>query len=148
MKILCDSGIVEGRKEGKWTHYKISAVIYVLVGLVIAIAGGTLIEKLHLDNQVEEYIKNCKMLDIPQEELHFKDRMKYTWEQVLGTAKKVFPYVLVGVGIGTIIHNWIPEDIIVKILGSGNPLGAVIAAIAGVPMYAGYRCKRKSCFNG
>ena len=112
------------------------AVIYVIVGLVIAIAGGTLIEKLHLDNQVEEYIRNGKALDIPQEELHFKDRMKYAWEQVVGTAKKVFPYVLVGVGIGAIIHNWIPDRFIVKILGSGNPLGVVIATIAGVPMYA------------
>ena len=112
------------------------AVIYVIVGLVIAIAGGTLIEKLHLDNQVEEYIRNGKALDIPQEELHFKERMKYAGEQVLGTAKKVFPYVLVGVGIGAIIHNWIPDRFIVKILGSGNPLGVVIATIAGVPMYA------------
>ena len=112
------------------------AVIYVIVGLVIATAGGTLIEKLHLDNQVEEYIRNGKAIDIPQEELHFKDRMKYAWEQVVGTAKKVFPYVLVGVGIGAIIHNWIPDRFIVDILGSGNPLGVVIAAIAGVPMYA------------
>lgn len=112
------------------------AVIYVIVGLVIAVAGGTLIEKLHLDNQVEEYIKNGKALDIPQEELHFKDRMKYAREQVVGTAKKVFPYVLVGVGIGAIIHNWIPKNIIVRILGGGNPFEVVIAAIAGVPMYA------------
>ena len=112
------------------------AVIYVIVGLVIATAGGTLIEKLHLDNQVEEYIRNGKAIDIPQEELHFKERMKYAWEQVVGTAKKVFPYVLVGVGIGAIIHNWIPDRFIVDILGSGNPLGVVIAAIAGVPMYA------------
>ena len=112
------------------------AVVYVIVGLVIAVSGGTLIEKLHLDNQVEEYIRHGKVLDVPQEELYFKDRIKCAWEQVLATAKKVFPYVLVGVGVGAIIHNWIPEDIIVKILGSGNPLGVVIAAIAGVPMYA------------
>lgn len=112
------------------------AVIYVIVGLAIAIAGGSLIEKLHLENQVEEYIRNGKALDIYLEELHFKDRMKYAGEQVLATAKKVFPYVLVGVGIGSIIHNWIPEDIIVKALGSKNPLGVVIATIAGVPMYA------------
>ena len=112
------------------------AVIYVIVGLIIAIAGGTLIGKLQLDNQVEEYIRNGKALDIPQEVLRFKDRMKYAWEQVLATAKKVFPYVLVGVGIGAIIHNWIPDRFIVKILGSGNPLGVVIATIAGVPMYA------------
>ncbi|MBE7047386.1 MAG: permease [Ruminococcaceae bacterium] len=112
------------------------AVTYVVVGLFIAIIGGTLIEKLHLENQVEEYIRQGKSFDVPQDELHFKDRIKYAWEQVLGTAKKVFPYVLVGVGIGAIIHNWIPEDLIVRLLGSGNPLGVVIATIAGVPMYA------------
>ncbi|MDD6915151.1 MAG: permease [Eubacteriales bacterium] len=112
------------------------AVTYVVVGLIIAIIGGTLIEKLHLENQVEEYIRQGRLFDVPQEELHFKDRIKYAWEQVLGTAKKVFPYILVGVGIGAIIHNWIPEDLIVRLLGSGNPLGVVIATIAGVPMYA------------
>ena len=112
------------------------AVTYVVVGLIIAIIGGTLIEKLHFENQVEEYIRNGKDIDIPQNELQFKDRIKYAWEQVLETAKKVFPYVLVGVGIGAIIHNWIPEDIVVKALGSGNPLGVVIATVAGVPMYA------------
>ena len=112
------------------------AIVYVILGLVIAVVGGTMIEKLHLENQVEEYIRNAKTLDIPQEELHFKDRMKYAVEQVLSTAKKVFPYVLVGVGIGAIIHNWIPEDFIVKVLGDNNPFGVVLATIAGVPMYA------------
>lgn len=112
------------------------AIIYVVLGLVIAVAGGTLIEKLHLENQVEEYIRNGKAIDIPQEELHFKDRIRYAWGQVLSTAKKVFPYVLIGVGIGAIIHNWIPEEFIVKILGTGNPFGVIIATVAGVPMYA------------
>ena len=112
------------------------AVIYVVLGLVIAVAGGTLIEKLHLENQVEEYIRNGRSLDVPQEELHFKDRMKYAWEQVVGTAKKVAPYVLIGVGIGAIIHNWIPEELIVKVLGDNNPFGVILATIAGIPMYA------------
>ena len=112
------------------------ALPYVVLGLVIAVIGGTLIEKLHLENQVEEYIRNAKTLDVPQEELHFKDRMKYAVEQVLSTAKKVFPYVLVGVGIGAVIHNWIPEDFIVKALGDNNPFGVILATIAGVPMYA------------
>lgn len=112
------------------------AVIYVVLGLVIAVVGGTLIEKLHFDNQVEEYIRNGHALDVPQEELHFKDRMKYAWEQVVATAKKVAPYVLIGVGIGAIIHNWIPEDFIVKVLGDNNPFGVMLATIAGVPMYA------------
>ncbi|MCI6559881.1 MAG: permease [Ruminococcus sp.] len=112
------------------------AVVYVVVGLVIAVAGGTLIEKLHLENQVEEFIRNAKAIDTPQEELHFRERAKYAAEQVLGTAKKVFPYVLIGVGIGAVIHNWIPEDFVVKILGDNNLFGVIIAAIAGVPMYA------------
>ena len=112
------------------------AVIYVLLGLVIAVAGGTLIEKLHLENQVEEYIRKGKQLDIPQEELHFKDRVKYAFEQVCGTAKKVFPYVLIGVGIGAVIHNWIPENFIIKALGDNNPFGVILATVAGVPMYA------------
>lgn len=112
------------------------AIVYVVVGLVIAVAGGTLIEKMHLENQVEEFIRNGKSIDIPQEELTKKDRLKYAWEQVVSTAKKVAPYVLVGVGIGAIIHNWIPEEIIVSVLGTGNPFGVIIATIAGVPMYA------------
>lgn len=112
------------------------AVVYVLLGLVIAVVGGTLIEKLHLENQVKEFIRNAKQIDIPQEELMVKERIKYAWEQVVETFKKVFPYILVGVGIGAFIHNWIPEDVIVRFLGTGNPFGVIIATIAGVPMYA------------
>ena len=112
------------------------AVLYVILGLVIAVLGGTIIEKLHLENQVEEYIRNGHTLEVPQEELHFKDRMKFAWEQVAETAKKVFPYVLVGVGVGTFIHNWIPEDFIVKVLGDNNPFGVILATVAGIPLYA------------
>ena len=112
------------------------AVVYVVIGLVIAVVGGTLIENLHLENQVEEFIRKGKAIDVPQEELHIKDRLKYAFEQVCGTAKKVFPYILVGVGIGAVIHNFIPEDFIVSVLGDNNPFGVVLATIAGVPMYA------------
>lgn len=112
------------------------AIIYVVLGLVIAVLGGTLIEKLHLENQVEEFIRNAKQIDIPQDELTVKDRLKYALDQVTETLKKVFPYILVGVGIGAVIHNWIPEDFIVRFLGTGNPFGVIIATIAGVPMYA------------
>lgn len=112
------------------------AIVYGVLGLVIAVAGGTLIEKLHLENQVEEFISNAKQIDIPQEELTVKDRLKYSVEQVAGTFKKVFPYILIGVGIGAVIHNWIPEDLIVRFLGNGNPFGVIIATIAGIPMYA------------
>ena len=112
------------------------AVAYVVFGLVVAVVGGTLIEKLHLENQVEDFIRNAKSLDVEAEKLTFKDRVKYSWEQVLETAKKVLPYVLVGVGIGAVIHNYIPEEWIVKALGNNNPFGVILATIAGVPMYA------------
>ena len=112
------------------------AITYVVLGLVIAVAGVTMIEKLRLENYVEEFIRNGNSIDVKQEQLHFKDRMKYAWEQVLSTAKKVVPYVLVGVAIGAFIHNWIPEEFIVRVLGTGNPLGVIIATVAGVPMYA------------
>lgn len=112
------------------------AAVYVVLGLMIAVLGGTLIEKLHLEDQVEDYIRNGRAVDLPQEEPHFRERIRYAWEQTLSTAKKVAPYVLIGVGIGAIIHNWIPEDIIVDVLGDNNPFGVIIATIAGVPMYA------------
>ena len=112
------------------------AFCYVVLGLVIAVAGGILLENLHLENQVEGVIRNAKHIDIPGEELTPSKRLKYSAEQVAETFKKVFPYILVGVGIGAFIHNWIPEDLIVRFLGNGNPFGVVIATIAGVPMYA------------
>ena len=112
------------------------AIIYVVMGLVIAVAGGSLIERLHLEEQVEEYIRKGKNIELPQQDMTIKDRIRYAWDQMTGTAKKVFPYVLIGVGIGAIIHNWIPQDLIVSLLGDNNPLGIIIATLAGVPMYA------------
>jgi uncharacterized membrane protein YraQ (UPF0718 family) len=108
----------------------------VVLGLVVAVLGGTAIEKMKLENEVEEFIRRGKMADIPQMELTARDRVRYAWEQVVETAKKVFPYVLIGGGIGAIIHNWIPEEFIVYLLGNNNPLGVVLATVAGVPMYA------------
>ena len=112
------------------------AVVYVIFGLIVAVLGGTLIERLHLEDQVEEFIRNAKSFDVEGEELHFRDRIRYAWEQVLFTAKKVLPYVLIGVAIGAFIHNWIPEAWIVGVLGNRNPFGVVLATVAGVPMYA------------
>ena len=112
------------------------AIVYVVLGLVIAVIGGTMIEKLGLENEVEEYIRSGKAIDLPQEELRFKDRMKFAWDQVVDTAKRVILYVLIGVGIGAFIHNWIPVEFIVGLLGDRNPIGVIIATIAGVPMYA------------
>ena len=113
------------------------AVAYVILGLVIAVIGGTLIEKLHMENQIADFIRNSNSsVDIESPDLSVRDRLVYAKDQVVSTLKKVFPYILIGVGIGAIIHNWIPESWVQTILGSKNPLGVVLATIVGVPMYA------------
>lgn len=112
------------------------AIAYVIIGLIIAVLGGTLIEKLHMDQYVEDFIKNASSVEIDSPNLTRKDRIEFAKEQVSDTFKKVFPYILIGVGIGAFIHNWIPEDWIKAILGSNNPFGVIIATLIGVPMYA------------
>lgn len=112
------------------------AVLYVVLGLVIAVAGGTLIEKLHMENQVEEFIRRASAVDIASPTLTQKERLVYAKEQVEETFKKVFPYILIGVGIGAVIHNWIPKRWVVAVVGSSNPFGVILAAIIGIPMYA------------
>ena len=112
------------------------AILYVVLGLVIAVAGGTLMEKLHMDNQVEEFIRRASAVDIASPTLTQKERLVYAKEQVEETFRKVFPYILIGVGIGAVIHNWIPESWVVAVLGSHNPFGVILATIIGIPMYA------------
>ena len=112
------------------------AVAYVIVGLIIAVIGGTVIEKLHMEKYVEEFVKNASNIDITSPTLTKKDRIQFAKDQVIDTFKKVFPYILVGVGIGAIIHNWIPEHWIESILGSHNPFGVILATLVGIPMYA------------
>ena len=112
------------------------AFVYVIVGLIIAVVGGTIIEKLHMEKYVEEFIRNGSSVDIESETLTIKDRLLFSKEQVIETFKKVFPYILVGVGIGALIHNWIPESWIQTVLGSNNPFGVILAVLVGVPMYA------------
>ena len=112
------------------------AVIYVIVGLIIAVIGGTIIEKLHLENEVEDFIRAANAVEIDIEEPSQKERLLYARDQVIQTFKKVMPYILIGVGIGAVIHNWIPEHWIEKVLGSNNPFGVVLATLVGIPMYA------------
>lgn len=110
------------------------ALAYVLLGLVIAVVGGAMIECLHVDNQVERDVHSD--VELLQEGLGRIERIRYAWERVYWTVRKVLIYVLAGVGIGAFIHNWIPQELIIGLLGSGNPFGVVIAAIVGIPMYA------------
>lgn len=112
------------------------ALAYVVFGLIIAVIGGSLIEKMQMESYVEDFIKNASQVDISSPSLTLKDRVDFSKTQVSDTFKKVFPYILVGVGIGSLIHNWIPQTWVENILGSKNPLGVVLATIVGVPMYA------------
>lgn len=112
------------------------AVVYVVLGLIVAVAGGTMIERMGLEGEIEDFIRNGKAIDVPQEELRFRDRVKYAWRQALDTIRRVYPYVLGGVAIGAVIHNWIPKEWVVSVLGSGNPFGVFLAALFGMPMYA------------
>lgn len=112
------------------------AVIYVLVGLVIAVIGGALIEMLHTEKYVEQFIFSTGSVDLDSPRLTIAERMQYAREQVISTFRKVFPYILVGVGIGAVIHNWIPESWITAVLGRRNPFGVILATLVGIPMYA------------
>lgn len=112
------------------------AIVYVILGLVIAIIGGAMIEKLHMEKYVESFVLSAGSVDIESPDLTIRERVAYAKEQMLGTFKNVFPYILIGVGIGAVIHNWIPESWIETVLGSSNPFGVILATIVGVPMYA------------
>lgn len=112
------------------------AIIYVMLGLVVAVIGGTLIEKLHMEDQVEEFIRKASAVDIDSPSLTQKERLIYAKDQVLETLRKVFPYIVIGVGIGAVIHNWIPQSFVEGILGRKNPFGVMLATIVGIPLYA------------
>ena len=112
------------------------ALIYVIAGLIIAIIGGTIIEKMGMQSQIQDYVLSAGNIDIDSPTLTKQERVIFSKEQVLNTFKKVFPYILVGVGIGAAIHNWIPQELVEKVLGDNNPFGVILATLVGIPMYA------------
>ena len=112
------------------------AITYVIVGLILAVVGGTIIDKLGMEDYVVKFVNSAATVDIEAPDLSKRERMVYAKEQVQATVKKVILYILVGVGIGAAIHNWIPETIIQSILGQNNPFSVLIATVIGVPMYA------------
>lgn len=112
------------------------ATSYVVVGLILAVIGGTLIDKLGLESQIQDYVREIEDTDIELEEMTRRDRILYSKGQVLDIVKKVWMYILVGVGIGAVIHNWIPQNIIENILGDNNPFAVLMATGVGIPMYA------------
>ncbi len=112
------------------------AVAYVLLGLVIAVLGGLVIEQLGMERHLEDFVKQAHVPLAESETMSNQDRFHFAKEQMSETFRKVFPYVLVGVGIGALIHNWIPESLVTKLLGSQNPFGVILATLIGIPMYA------------
>jgi uncharacterized membrane protein YraQ (UPF0718 family) len=112
------------------------AVLYVILGLVVAILGGSLIEKMHMEPYIESFVLRAGSVDIESPDLTTQDRLIYAKDQMISTFKKVFPYILLGVAIGAFIHNWIPENWVVSLLGRNNPFGVILATILGLPFYA------------
>ena len=112
------------------------ASVYVILGLMLAVLGGLVIEHLSLENEIEPILLQLKPVEQALPTLSRKERLSYAAEQVKTTFRKVFPYIFLGVGIGSLIHNWIPENWIISLLGKGNPAGVILATLVGIPMYA------------
>ncbi len=112
------------------------ALAYVAVGLILAVIGGTIIGMAKVENQVEPFVMKNKVLDLPQEEITKAERVQFAWDQVKDIFLRVWPYVLIGVGIGALIHNWIPQELIAALLGQEHWYSVIIATLVGVPMYA------------
>lgn len=112
------------------------AIAYVVVGIILAVIGGTVISQLKLEKYVEPFVFNNKVMEVEQEALTIKDRINFSKEQVVNIIKKVWLYILIGVGIGALIHNWIPESVISAVLGQDKWYSVLLATIVGVPMYA------------
>lgn len=112
------------------------AIVYVALGLIVAVIGGIFISKLKMEKYVESYVWDVENVDIEIEKMNHKDRVEFAKEQVKDIVGRVWPYILVGVGIGAGIHNWVPQSIIERILGKGNPFSVLIATFIGIPIYA------------
>ena len=112
------------------------AFVYVLLGLCLAVIGGTVIEHLGMENEVEDILRGVSAVEQDIPKLSLKERLSYAKEQVKMTFRKVFPYILLGVGIGSFIHNWIPKAWVLSLLGARNPFGVILATLVGIPMYA------------
>ena len=112
------------------------AIAYVVVGLILAVAGGTVIDKLGLEKYVESYVRDIENVDLDMSEMTRHERISYSKQQVKDIIKKVWLYILIGVGMGAAIHNWIPQSIVENVIGENNPFAVLLATAIGVPMYA------------
>lgn len=112
------------------------AIAYVLVGVLLAVVGGTLMDHMKLEKYVEPFVFQSRAAEVDAPDMTRKDRLVYAKDQVLAIVRKVWLYILIGVAIGAAIHNWVPQDIISAVLGQDNAFSVLIATVVGVPMYA------------
>lgn len=112
------------------------AIAYVVVGLILAVIGGSVISRLRLEKYVESFVYTSNLVEADVPAMTRRDRLRFARDQVRDIIHKVWLYVLIGVGIGAAIHNWIPENIIAAILGKDNIFSVLIATVVGMPMYA------------
>lgn len=112
------------------------SILYVILGLIIAIAGGTIISKLNMESEIRTYNEKTRDLYSESENFNQKQRLDYALNDTKIIVKNVYKYVLIGVGIGSLIHNWIPQEAILAVLGNDNPFSVLIATVIGIPMYA------------
>jgi len=112
------------------------AVIYVITGVLVGIFGGLIIGKLKMEKYVEEYVYKMQMKAVAEMESSLGDRLSYAWDQVKAIIKKIWLFLLIGIGIGAAIHGWAPADLLVKYAGPNNPFAVVVAVILGIPLYS------------
>lgn len=112
------------------------AAAYVAVGLVLAVLGGTLIDRLKLEDQVQGFVREAGSADVELEALTVPQRLRYSRDQVLEIVRRVWLYILAGVGIGALIHNWVPQELVEAVIGQDNPFAVLLATAVGIPMYA------------
>lgn len=112
------------------------AAAYVAVGLVLAVLGGTLIDRLKLEDQVQGFVREAGSADVELEVLTVPQRLRYSRDQVLEIVRRVWLYILAGVGIGALIHNWVPQELVEAVIGQDNPFAVLLATAVGIPMYA------------
>ncbi|MDK2821730.1 MAG: uncharacterized protein PWP31_1695 [Clostridia bacterium] len=112
------------------------ALVYVITGVIVGVIGGILIGSLHLEKEVEEYVYQIQTGEVEIEKMTAKDRAKFAWDNVKDIVKRIWIYLLIGIGIGAIIHGWAPAPVLAKYAGPNNPFAVFVAVVLGIPLYS------------
>ncbi len=112
------------------------ALIYIATGVAVAIAAGIVIGRLKLERYVQDYVYSVKVGEGFEQRMNWPERLRYARDYTVTLLKKIWPYVIVGIGIGGFIHGYAPEGFLLKYAGPGNPFGVIVAVLIGVPLYS------------